>query len=499
MKTNRHRTMLNFLFSCLLALLALSFTAVPVAAASRTEPVDLARIDAYVSAEMQANHIPGLALGIVHGNQIVHLGGFGVADPSGRAVTAQTPFIIGSVTKSFTTLAIMQLVESGKVDLDAPVQRYLPWFRIADPAASARITLRNLLNHTSGLPTGTGEAGLVHETLEQFVRGLRTATLTASVGTTFQYCNANYLTLGLIIQTVSRQDYGAYIQQHILTPLQMQRTFTSVPEARQNGLAQGYHWLFGTPVPANDPDLSLPALLPAGLLSSTAEDMSHYLVAQMNDGRYGSTTVLSGTGITSMHAPAVSASLLGPGTSYGLGWFNGPVGGVPALWHDGITGAFHSYMIIEPQNHWGAILLINSFSLVADIAAFPHLEVGLARLLAGQELPAAGLNLSTFYLVIGVILALVSLRLLWSLLRLRHWYRRLVQRPKRRLLRAGWRLFWELVLPVIILLFIPEMLGICAFLLITGIARIVLTVRVLRHKDATTLLEAPPSPSPSPA
>src|SRR6266540_1256844 len=99
---------------------------------------DFAAIDKFVEDEMKAQRIPGLALGIVQGNQIVHLKGFGIADPSGRAVTPQTPFIIGSVAKSFTALAIMQLVEAGKVDLDAPVQRYLPWFRVADPDAAAR-------------------------------------------------------------------------------------------------------------------------------------------------------------------------------------------------------------------------------------------------------------------------------------------------------------------------------------------------------------------------
>src|SRR5207249_4233169 len=87
--------------------------------------------------------------GLVHNDQIVHLRGFGSADQNGRAVTPQTPFVLGSVSKSFTALAVMQQVEAGKVELDAPVQRYLPWFRVADPVASARITVRNLLYHTT--------------------------------------------------------------------------------------------------------------------------------------------------------------------------------------------------------------------------------------------------------------------------------------------------------------------------------------------------------------
>src|SRR6266487_95078 len=155
MKTNLSRTILGGVLACLLALIALfalPFTMLSVSAAAHSNEPDIAKIDAYVSAQMQANHIPGVALGLVHNDQIVHLRGFGSADSTGRAVTPHTPFMIGSVSKSFTALAIMQLVEAGKVELDAPVQRYLPWFRVADPAASARITVRHLLYQTSGLP-----------------------------------------------------------------------------------------------------------------------------------------------------------------------------------------------------------------------------------------------------------------------------------------------------------------------------------------------------------
>src|SRR2546426_2605969 len=87
------------------------------------DTADLAAIDAYVRAQMHAQRLPGLALGIVKGDQVIHVRGFGMADPTGRPVTPQTPFIIGSITKSFTALAIIQLVEEGKIELDMPVAR----------------------------------------------------------------------------------------------------------------------------------------------------------------------------------------------------------------------------------------------------------------------------------------------------------------------------------------------------------------------------------------
>ena len=135
---------------CLTVMLALTIGHVNANPAQPAE-ADFATIDAYITEQTNDLGIPGMALGIVQGDQVVHMQGFGVADSSGRAVTPQTPFYIGSVTKSFTALAVMQLVEEGKIDLDAPVQTYLPWFELADKEASTKITVRNLLNQTSGI------------------------------------------------------------------------------------------------------------------------------------------------------------------------------------------------------------------------------------------------------------------------------------------------------------------------------------------------------------
>ena len=116
----------------------------------------------------------------------------------------------------------MQLVEAGKIELDAPVQRYLPWFHVADAAASAQITVRHLFNQTSGLPeTADADVGLLTSTdtsesvSEQTVRELRAVSLDRPVGAAFAYVNANYVTLGLIVQAVSGQTYESYIQEHV--------------------------------------------------------------------------------------------------------------------------------------------------------------------------------------------------------------------------------------------------------------------------------------------
>jgi CubicO group peptidase (beta-lactamase class C family) len=125
-------------------------------AVAQAEPANFDAVDDYIRTRMQELGIPGAALAIVQGDQIVHLKAFGVADDSGRPVTPQTPFFTGSTGKSFTALAVMQLVEAGRIQLDASIQTYLPWFRVADPGASATITVRQLLNQVSGLPQSIG-------------------------------------------------------------------------------------------------------------------------------------------------------------------------------------------------------------------------------------------------------------------------------------------------------------------------------------------------------
>jgi CubicO group peptidase (beta-lactamase class C family) len=140
MNSMKRTKLLNGLI-CLSLVLYLIAWAAPATATAQSNPTPvaaqaLATIDAYLETQRQELRIPGLALGVVHGDQIIHLKGFGIADPAGRAVTAQTPFIPNSIIKSFAPLAIMQRGEADRIELDAPVQRYLPWLRVADANAS---------------------------------------------------------------------------------------------------------------------------------------------------------------------------------------------------------------------------------------------------------------------------------------------------------------------------------------------------------------------------
>ena len=385
-------------------------------ASARAEP-DFAGIDTYIQQQMKYDRIPGVSLAITHEDQIVHLLGFGIADPSGRPMTAQTPMLIGSLSKSFTALGVLQLVEAGRIDLDAPVQRYLPWFRVGPPPASVSsadvssiITLRHLLNQVSGFSRLSGEKMVTDgdtsdSALERNVHDLSMEHLDRAVGSSFEYSNANYIVLGMVIQAVSGKSYEAYVQEHIFKPLEMNNSFTTQVEAQPHGLSTGYRQWFGFSVASG----SLPyprGMAPAGYLISSAEDLGHYLIAQMNQGHYKGSSILSHQGIEVLHAPAVAAAPEGyhklPSGSYAMGWYVMEMNGIPVVTHDGDTPSIHADMILIPADNWGIALLVNTNTVLLgdDIR---NLAAGVASLLEGQHPTPTPTNYLPVFLYIFMI------------------------------------------------------------------------------------------------
>jgi CubicO group peptidase (beta-lactamase class C family) len=355
-------------------------------AASRGPYAD---IETYIERQMHRLKIPGLSLAIVEGEKIVCQRGFGRIGPGGPTPTPQSPFFIGSLTKSFTALATMQLVEAGQIDVDAPVQHYLPWFRLADPQASAQITVRHLLNQTSGLPTSAGEYPLADfdqspGATERQARALATLELTGPVGSAVEYCNMNYNLLGLIIEAASGETYASYVQEHIFNPLGMRHTTASPAKAKQNGLATGYQYWFAYPFPA--PDMPLPAgSLPGGLLISSAEDMARYLIMHLNGGRYGDRRLLSSAGIDEMHRGATEFLYMGRSLGwYGMGWYDDTINQTRIVWHNGTLPHFFAYMALLPEQKKGVVLLFNaSQHWMSPVQTLVGGDV--AALLAGEQ------------------------------------------------------------------------------------------------------------------
>lgn len=434
------RTLKRLMPLVMLALLTLTVLLPTVSAGAlptKDSPPDFAAIDAYVEQQMRDLRIPGLALGIVEGEKIVHLKGFGVAGPDGRLVTPQTPFQLASIVKPMTGVAIMQLVEAGKLDLDTPVQHYLPWFRVADETASAQITVRHLLYHTSGLP---GTLGMEYalggdarpDALEMRARALRSVPLNRPVGLTYEYSNTGYQLLGLIIQEVSGQPYEGYMRGHLFTPLQMQQTFTDWTEARSHDAATGYRYWFGVPLPG---EIAIDrAALPSGAhLAGSAEDVAHFLIAQLNGGRFGDTAILSPAGIAEMQRPI---GRQGDGdTLYAMDWGLEPIGGVPAVMKGGDNPDFKTQIILFPERRLGLVVLINankSFNSALGDLRIPAIAVNAGELLVGQP-PTIFPMASTPTLLYAALLLAVAMQaagMARTAILLRRWHGRPQQHPQ---------------------------------------------------------------------
>jgi CubicO group peptidase (beta-lactamase class C family) len=377
---------------------------------------DLGAVDGFVRSQMERHRIPGLALAITEGGEVVHLRGFGTAENE-RPVTPETPFFIGSVSKSFTALAVMQLVEAGDVELDAPVRRYIPWFAVAEDQASASITVRHLLHQISGLSEAGYRRGVVppETTLEQTVRELQQASPTEPVGTKYQYFNLNYNVLGLIVQEVSGQPYGAYLEEHIFAPLGMENTYVSREAAEEAGLAHGHNVVLGFPVLREQP--YLPYDLPAGMIISSAADMGRYIAAQNNGGCIDGTCVLSPEGVEMMHTRPAAVD-----SPYAMGWQVHEEDGLRVVRHNGAVRTFFSSAVLLPQRDIGIVVLVNQNGLFHLLVAYERVVEGVVDLLVGREL-VEGISMALLYAVISAIIAVDLAVQGWRLVRLPPWRR----------------------------------------------------------------------------
>ena len=228
-------------------LLLAGFSASPAAGATRPDDATWTRMDGVIREGMERSGMPGLAVAVVSGDGVEYARGYGDAG-NGRRVTPRTPFLLGSTSKSFTALAAMQLADAGRLDLDAPAHRYVREFQLADQRATERITVRQVLQQTTGLPATAGgpiTRSAADGTALQALLELRHTALVTPPGTAFAYANANYILAGVIVERASGEPYAQYIQRHIFTPLGMRDSYVKLDAAKRGGLATGHRYGFG--------------------------------------------------------------------------------------------------------------------------------------------------------------------------------------------------------------------------------------------------------------
>ena len=438
-----------FAITCTLAITAAVAGAVAAPVAGSFDPVV---VDRFITTQMARHRIPGLALAITRGDQVVHVRGYGEAR-DGVPVTGQTQFRIASLSKSFTALAVLQLVDAGQIALDAPVARYLPDFALATPASSTHITVRQLLNHTTGLADTGFVKGLggQQQSLADRVASLRDAQAVAPPGAAFHYFDPNYQLLARLIEVVSGQVFATYLQQHVFAPLDMRGSVSALtsalPTPSTQLLAQGHIFAYGASVGL--PELS-GFLAGSGGVVSTASDLAHFLIAQGNQGTYLGRSVLSANGVSLMQTPPVSV-----GSSYAMGWIASSVNGTPTIEHNGVLSTFYADAVLLPQSGYGFVLLYNAHAVTASMLAFPEIKSGMVALLMGQA-PASGkFTLPWLGWGFAALSALIAGMAIWSLWRLPQWKLSALSAAR---WKVGWGLLWPLA-PALLLLALPRLLA----------------------------------------
>ena len=350
---------------------------------SYSASADAQDVDAFLRERLAATATPGAAWAVVTSDSVDHLGTWG-RDGDGAPVTADTPFLWGSVSKPVTATAVMTLVETGAIDIDEPVRTYLPDFTLADDRLAAQITVRHLLEHTSGIPEGAAEITDRFEHRDdpyrEPVADLAETTPHSPPGTRFEYASANYLVLGAVVEAVSGQPYSGYLREHVLDPLDMADTITTPEEASR--LPDGHGYAFGQPVRLTPRfDQTGPSY---GYLGGTVDNLAHFAEAQLNGGRYGSAQVLAPASVDLMHHGTRQVT---DAQRYGLGWRDdtrvaGP--GVRAVWHAGASPGYQAMIVLLPDLDRGIVVLQNSYGYFHDNQlAATGLQA--ARLLAGGQ------------------------------------------------------------------------------------------------------------------
>ncbi len=360
-------------------------------------------IKEFLDSEMPASGMPGVAYAVVADGEITSMGARGVARIGGdRKVTPDTAFLTGSISKSFTALAVMQLVEAGRIDLDAAVSRYLDGFS-GRPAGA--ITIRQLLSHTSGFSTWQGNtppAPSSHgkDTLADRVEQLQAVMPAYTPGARWEYSNTNYQMLGRLIEVVSGQPYQDYVATHILQPVGMDHSFVADGKIHQ-AMATGHRPWFGTeqPLPANRTER---ATAPQGGIVASAGDMARYLRMMMNR----KDDVLSAAGKALMMRPASKASPF-----YGLGWFVDA--GRGTVWHGGTSPGFETLATMIPAEKKAVVVLVNAGSGLGFAETAPLRDgitaraLGLANDSEGSRWPLKALFAGLVLLPIFYVLSMV--------------------------------------------------------------------------------------------
>lgn len=350
--------------------LVLALTLVPLLgrpASAQTQsptPLDPATLGAFfdglIGAQREADHVPGATVSVVQNGQLIFARGYGYADVAQRTpvVADRTLFRVASVSKLFVWTAVMQLVEQGKLDLDADVNTYLSDFKIP-PTYPQPITLAHLMAHTPGFEDsalGTSVRSAVElQPLGQFLATHMPARVRPP-GEVSAYSNYGTALAGYIVSQVTGMPFEQYVETHLLQPLTMEHSSfrEPLPANLAPDVAIGYTYANGAFQPH---DFEWLQLAPAAALSATATDMANFMIAQLQDGQFDDTRILQAATAQTMHQQSFRNDPRVNGMAHGFAVAT--INDQQLLWHSGDIMHFHSALVLLPMHNVGLFIAYN--------------------------------------------------------------------------------------------------------------------------------------------
>ena len=312
-----------------------------------------ARLDEYIARQMRETGAPGLTLALANRAGLIRVSTYGFADTKAKArVVPETMFEIGSVSKSFVGLVLLQLRDEGKLDLNKPVVEYLPWLKINSNFEP--ITTHHLLSHTAGLPGAPLLLdALLHELWTAYAPGKR-----------FLYSNTGYNILGFLIEAIDKRPFADAMRARMLTPLGMTASAPIISNDLRGQMAVGYEPLHeGNPFPIGGPLAEAQWVevdIAAGSVASTPADMAKYMRMLLNRGALPKGRLLSAEGFGLFVKPAINSPYRGEPASYGYGVWVSDIEAHTRLRHTGGMVAFSSSLDVDLTGGVGAFASVNA-------------------------------------------------------------------------------------------------------------------------------------------
>ncbi len=326
-----------------------------------TKPHDqnFQEIETFLQSLIDTGGIPGIAIAITNGQEIAYTKGFGVTNIDTKVkLEPKNIFHIASVSKTFAATAVMQLYEKGKLDINKPLITYLPYFRLKDERYKI-ITIKQMLNHTSGMPDVDDyewEKAISDEgAAERYTRSLVDSVLISDPGTEYHYSNIAFDTMADLIAKVSGMSFEKYVKENILTPLEMKESSFYYPEIKKS-LRTSPH--------TGSPPKVIPVYpynrmhAPSSTLNTNVLEMSHWAIANMNNGDYKGKQILSPETHSLIWTPTFTTNKE-RNISICLGWFMYPYKGITTYEHGGTDDGFRSLLTLMPEKKIGIIILSN--------------------------------------------------------------------------------------------------------------------------------------------